>query len=77
MVLRQAVVLTVAGLVFGHLASIIAGNLMAANLYQVGKYDLVTVAIVTVLVVIAAIAAASFPARRASAVNPQVAIRTL
>ncbi len=77
MVLRQAVVLTIAGLVFGHLASIIAGNLLAANLYQVGNYDPLTISAVTVLVVVAAIAAACLPARRASAVNPQVAMRRL
>ena len=77
MVLRQAVVLTVAGLIFGHLASLIAGNLMAANLYQMGSYDPLTIGGVTLLVVIAAIAAACWPARRASAVNPQVAMRRL
>ena len=77
MVLRQAVVLTVAGLVFGHLASLIAGNLLAANLYQMGSYDPLTIGGVTLLVVLAAIAAACLPARRASAVNPQVAMRRL
>jgi putative ABC transport system permease protein len=77
MVLRQAVVLTIAGLVFGHLTSVITGNLLAANLYQVENYDLLTIGSVTVVVVVAAIAAAFLPARRASAVNPQVAMRTL
>jgi putative ABC transport system permease protein len=77
MVLRQAVVLTAAGLVFGHLASLIAGNLLAANLYQMGKYDPLTLGGVTLLVAVAALAAACFPARRASAVNPQVAMRRL
>jgi ABC-type antimicrobial peptide transport system permease subunit len=77
MVLRQAVVLTIAGLVFGHLTSVITGNLLAANLYQVESYDLLTIGAVTVVVVVAAIAAAFLPARRASAVNPQVAMRTL
>jgi ABC-type antimicrobial peptide transport system permease subunit len=77
MVLRQAVVLTIAGLVFGLLASFIAGNLLAANLYQVGSYDPLIIVAVTLLVVIAAIAAAALPARRASAVNPQVAMRRL
>lgn len=77
MVLKQAVVLTVAGLAFGLIASFIAGNLLAANLYQVGRYDLVTIGTVTALVVVAAMVAAGLPARRASAVNPQVAIRRL
>ena len=77
MVLRQAVVLTTAGLVFGHLASFIAGNLLAANLYQVGSYDPLIIGAVTLLVVVAAIAAAGLPARRASAMNPQVAMRRL
>lgn len=77
MVLRQAVVLTIAGLAFGLLASIIAGNLLAANLYQVGSYDPLTLAGVTLVLVIAAVTAAGLPARRASAVNPQVAIRRL
>jgi predicted permease len=77
MVLRQAVLLTAIGLVFGHLASLIAGNLLAANLYQMGNYDPLTISGVTLLVVIAATAAACVPARRASAVNPQVAMRRL
>ena len=47
MVLRQAVLLTAAGLVFGHLASLIAGNLLAANLYQMGHYDPLTISSVT------------------------------
>ena len=55
----------------------VAGNLLAANLYQVGRFDLVTMGCVTVLVVVVALAAAWFPSKRASAVNPQVAIRTL
>jgi putative ABC transport system permease protein len=77
MVLRQAVVLTAAGLVFGHLASLIAGNLLAANLYQMGNYDPLTISGVTLLVGAAALAAAGLPARRVSAVNPQVAMRRL
>jgi ABC-type antimicrobial peptide transport system permease subunit len=77
MVLRQAVILTAVGLVFGHLASLIAGNLLAANLYEMGHYDPITITAVTLLVVIAATAAACLPARRASTVNPQVAMRRL
>lgn len=77
MVLRQAVLLTAAGLVFGHLASLIAGNLLAANLYQMGHYDPLTIGSVTFLVVGAALVAAGLPARRASTVNPQVAMRRL
>jgi predicted permease len=77
MVLRQAVLLTAGGLVFGHLASLVAGNLLAANLYQMGHYDPLTITGVTLLVVLAALLAASLPARRASSVNPQVAMRRL
>jgi predicted permease len=77
MVLRQAVVLTIAGLAFGLVACLAAGNLLAANLYRVGNSDPLTIGAVTVLVVVAAIAAASLPARRASSVNPQVAMRRL
>jgi putative ABC transport system permease protein len=77
MVLRQAVILTAVGLVFGHLASLIAGNLLAANLYEMGHYDPLTITGVTLLVVIAATVAACLPARRASTVNPQVAMRRL
>jgi len=63
--------------VFGHLASLIAGNLLAANLYQMGHYDPLTISSVTFLVVVAALVAAGLPARRASTVNPQVAMRRL
>jgi predicted permease len=77
MILKQGIILTAGGLVVGYLASTVAGNLLAANLYQVGRFDIVTVGCVTVLVVGAALLAAWLPARRASNVNPQSAIRTL
>ncbi|MEJ0034876.1 MAG: ABC transporter permease [Gammaproteobacteria bacterium] len=77
MILRQGIVLTAGGLLFGYLASIVAGNLLAASLYQVGRFDLVTLLGVTVVVAAAAIIAAWIPARMASSVNPQIAIRAL
>jgi ABC-type lipoprotein release transport system permease subunit len=42
-----------------------------------GHYDPLTISGVTLLVVVAALAAAGLPARRASTVNPQVAMRRL
>jgi putative ABC transport system permease protein len=74
-VLRQAMILALAGVVIGALGAWIAGRMLGSLLYGVSASDPLTFGgMVTVLTMIA-MAAAYFPARRASLVDPMTALR--
>jgi putative ABC transport system permease protein len=79
MVLRQALVLTGAGLVLGLLGSIALGKslttVLEPLLFQVDPSDLTTLATVPIVLVIVALVAAMIPARRATQVDPIQALR--
>ena len=75
MVLREAMILAVLGIVIGVPAALAASRLVAAMLYGLKTTDPVT--IVSAMAVLAAVAllAGYLPARRASQVDPMVALR--
>jgi len=75
MVLRQAMMPVATGACVGLAAFLIAGRLLSGLLYGVSPVDGVTIA--SVLVILSGIAALAsmVPARRASRVNPTVALR--
>jgi predicted permease len=75
-VLRQGLMLTVAGLTVGLAASLILTRFLRSMLFGVGTTDLFTFA--TVVIVLSAVAAFAcyLPARRAAAVDPVQALRT-
>jgi predicted permease len=75
MVLRQGMIPVVAGLVTGVGASILTGRLIQSLLFGVSPFDPPTLATVAFVVVIVAIAACYVPARRATKVDPMVALR--
>jgi putative ABC transport system permease protein len=79
MVLRQALVLTGAGLVLGLVGSIALGKSLSTVLepllFQVDPSDLTTLATVPIVLVIVALVAAMIPARRATQVDPIQALR--
>jgi len=75
MVLRQGMTPAVAGLVMGVGASIITGRLIQSLLFGVSPFDLATLGIVAFVVVMVAVAACYVPARRATKVDPMVALR--
>jgi len=75
LVLRQGLVLTGVGLVLGLVAAVAATRLLASVLFEVKPTDLATYAGVSALVASAALAASYLPARRASKVDPMVALR--
>jgi putative ABC transport system permease protein len=78
LVLRQALALTLAGLAAGlALAMALASTgWISGLLYQVEPIDLLTFATIPLLLVAVAVAAALIPARRATEVDPLVALRS-
>jgi predicted permease len=75
MVLRQAGQMAVLGLVVGLLAAALLGRLMASMLFGVSFYDVLTFSTVAAILLGVALLACWIPARRASRVDPMVALR--
>jgi len=75
MVLRQGLTLSVAGLVVGGAASIVVARLLAAMLVGLGTPNPITYVVVPVALTCLMMIASYFPARRASRVDPLVALR--
>ncbi|MBA3833448.1 MAG: ABC transporter permease [Chthoniobacterales bacterium] len=75
MVLRQSLSVVLIGVALGLLAAFAGTRLLASLLYGVGANDLLTYAIVVFLLGAAALLASYIPARRATKVDPMVALR--
>jgi putative ABC transport system permease protein len=75
LVLRQGMSLVVIGIVAGVAVSIAVTRVMASMLYGVGVRDPLTVAAVSFLLSLVALIACMVPARRATKVDPMVALR--
>jgi putative ABC transport system permease protein len=75
MILRQSFTVIGIGLLAGLLGGLAVTRLMSSLLYGVSPSDLSIYAIVTLLLSTAALIATWFPARRAMAVDPMVALR--
>ena len=76
MVLRQGMVIVVAGLAVGLVLALFVSRFMTELLFDTSHRDAVTFAGVMVVLLVAAVAAAFFPARRAAGVNPTIALRS-
>ena len=76
LLLRQALVLSVAGAVIGAAASLVVTRMLQDLLFQISPWDPITFAGVPALFVLVGIAASLVPARRATAIEPLVAIRS-
>ena len=76
MVIRQGLLLVGAGLLIGVAGSLMLGQVIAGLLYETDPADLFTFVAVGALFVAAGAAACLVPARRATAVDPIVALRT-
>jgi len=74
-VLKRAAALAVAGCATGLVLCFFASRLLQASLYQVSRFDLPTMALIPLLLLSVALFAAYWPARRATKVDPMVALR--
>ena len=76
MVLREGVVLAVGALVVGALAAMSLSRVLVELLFEVSRTDPFTYAVVGVLLATVALIAAYVPAKRATQVDPMVALRS-
>jgi predicted permease len=75
LVVRQGLGITVVGVVIGVVGALAAGKAIAALLYGVSPHDPLVLGIVTLLLLSVAAVASYLPARRATRLDPMVALR--
>jgi len=75
LVVGQGMRLVLAGIAIGFLASLALTRLMATVLFATSAHDPVTFTVVAVILIAVALAACYIPARRATRVDPLVALR--
>ena len=75
LVLREALLLVVIGLVVGVVASLVVTKTAASLLYELKPNDPLTIGLATFLLAAVAVLAGYLPARRASRVDPMIALR--
>jgi predicted permease len=77
--LRQGVITTLLGVAIGAVGGLVLGvaltRIMANMLYEVSSTDWQTFTVVSVLLLVVAMAASYLPARRATRVDPMIALR--
>ncbi len=75
LIFRRCVRLAIGGIVSGLVLSAVVGLVLQSQLYEVSGIDPVTFTAVPILLLVVAAAAGYFPARRATKVDPMVALR--
>jgi putative ABC transport system permease protein len=75
LVLREGVMLALFGLGLGLGGAYLVGRAMQSTLFGVSALDVGALSAVAVVLIAAALLACYFPARRASRVDPMVALR--
>jgi ABC-type antimicrobial peptide transport system permease subunit len=74
LVIRQGMLLAAIGLGIGLFASLVVSRALASLLYGVGTTDPLTYSVVVVFLAVVALLANYIPARRATRVDPKVAL---
>lgn len=72
----QALQFALPGCVVGTAAALAIGPVLRSVLFGIAPTDPITLAAATVLLIVAVLTAAFLPARRASAVDPSLLLRT-
>lgn len=75
-ILQRALVLTAIGLAFGIAGALAWGKLLENLLYGVPRVDVITYLGVAFVFLTVALAASFFPARRATRIDPLIALRS-
>jgi putative ABC transport system permease protein len=75
MIVRQAMALIAAGVVIGSVAALALGSYIRSMLYEVSERDPWTLAVIAIVLAATGLAASLVPARRATRVDPLVALR--
>jgi putative ABC transport system permease protein len=75
LVLRRGFVLVAVGVTLGLLASMALGRILASELYGITPFDPITIGAVVLALFAVAMTACWFPARRATTVDPAIALR--
>jgi putative ABC transport system permease protein len=75
MIIGQALVLSSIGVVLGGLASVAVARMLASSMAGLGRPSMATYVVVPTLLVFLTLAASYIPARRASLVDPLIALR--
>jgi len=76
MVLREALVLALFGIAIGIPSALMATRFIASMLFGISTHDLPTITGIALLLLLVALLAGFLPARRASGIDPVVALRT-
>jgi predicted permease len=76
MVLGEAVKMVAVGIGIGVAAAMAASRFMASLLFGISQHDPITIAVVSMVLVMFALFASYWPARRATKVDPLVALRS-
>ena len=75
-VLKETLLLTMMGLAIGVVVAAFLGRLVSGSLYGVAAFDPLTALLASVCIFAAGFLASWLPARRASRIDPMVALRT-
>jgi len=74
-VVKEGMILAAVGLILGTGAALVLTQLLSSLLYEVGARDPLTFVTVTLVLALTALAACTFPALRATRVDPMLALR--
>lgn len=75
MVLRETLLLALAGIALGLAAVLASGRVLSGRLYGLSAYDPPTLAAATVVLLVVALIAGAIPGSRAARVDPTEALR--
>ncbi len=73
--IRQGVIATIFGVLIGLVAGLVLTRVMASLLYGVSSNDWLTFVVVSLLLLVIALTASYIPARKATQVDPMIALR--